>query len=293
MPRRKKRIKKPSRRKRSKISFQGLFIGLLFSIILIETFLLVRIHFNKQTPFGPPRKEVSVPKKPPKREKTSLGKIAIIIDDSGYSAKDCGYLADIKYPLTVAILPDLKYSKQVARCAHSQRKDVMLHLPLEPHVNREKYPEDYIIKTNMPAALVVKKFTASLASVPYTIGFNNHMGSKATENARFMSILFGEANKNDLFFIDSRVTSKTICREIAEKKKVAFAERDVFLDNKNERQYIENQFHLLVQKAKKQGFAIGIGHARKLTWKIVREQTEKLAKEGFEIVTVQTIVDDF
>jgi uncharacterized protein len=261
-------------------SAKDLLIFVLFVIVLAETFLLIRIYgprFIKET--LPPTK-------------TSLNQIAIIIDDNGYNIDECRILSTIKYPIAVSILPHLPQTKSVATCAQRLNKEVMLHLPLEPYQNEQKYPDDYIIKTNMPERMVLKKFKSALASVPYAVGVNNHMGSKATENLPLMTTLFKQMEKLHLFFIDSRVTAKSICPGLAKKTRIPFAERDIFLDNESDRSYIENQFRLLADRARQNGHAIGIGHARALTWQVTAEQLDRLSQEGFEIVTVKQILDD-
>ena len=272
---RRRRIKKSG----STDTIKNLVILILFGIVVVETVLLARVYVPGFRP------------KPRIPERTSLGKVAIIIDDNGYSMNDCTAAAQIDAPVTISVLPHLRFSKEVANCAHSQGKEVMLHLPLEPHQNKEKYPENYIITTAMPPSLVVQKFNEALASVPYAKGINNHMGSQATENPALMSLLFTQMKKNNLYFVDSRVTRKTICPQLARQRHLPFAERDVFLDNQNDRDYIEQQFRKLRETAVKNGYAIGICHARPLSWAILKEQTEHMTSIGYEIVPVKTIIN--
>ena len=166
----------------------------------------------------------------------------------------------------------------------------MLHLPMEAHHNDDPYPENYIISSKMNVNQVARRVNDALASVPFAEGVNNHMGSKATENKQLMSLIFSEIKNKNLFFVDSRVTLKTICGPLARQTQIPFAERDVFLDNQHDRVQIEYQFTQLAAEARRQGYAIGIGHARSLTWTIVREQLKKLSDEGFEIVPVKALV---
>ncbi len=311
-------------------SRQNQIIVLLLAIVIFQSFLILRSYLKEPSQSGPKTRKpvpiasvqskklkpqsipkqshnLALPKKistprvssivpeeksfPPQKPLTkSRYQIAIIIDDSGYNIRDCEFLRAIEVPLTVSILPDLTYSTDIAHCAHENDKEVMLHLPLEPYVNTENYPDNYIIKTSMPKELILNLIKQSLKGIPYASGVNNHMGSKATENTYLMSIIFQEMAKFDLYFVDSRVTDKSVCRRLTAKLKIPFAERDVFLDNNNDRVYIEKQFRILVRKARQKGRAIAIGHARDLTWQIVKEQTEKLSKEGFEFVTVKSMI---
>ncbi len=237
--------------------------------------------------------------KPPIQRETTLsplprasaieGHLAIIVDDCGYSALPCQIAPSINGPVTFSVLPNLKFSTQVSRCTDRAGKEVMLHLPMEAHHNSDPYPESYLIKVNMSKSKIESIIAKSLASVPNAVGVNNHMGSKATENKSVMSIIFAALKRQGLFFVDS-VTGKSVCKEIAHTMKLPFAERQVFLDNKNERTYIENQFKMAAQKARENGYAIAIGHARPLTLQIIKEQADKLPGEGVIFVTVQELI---
>jgi len=190
----------------------------------------------------------------------------------------------------VSILPNLEFSRRTAYCAHQHDKEIMVHLPLEPHKNSEKYPEDYIIKTSMPDKMIITRLEESLANIPFADGVNNHMGSKATEDRRTMKLILNDLKSRGMFFVDSRVTTKSVVAKVAAEIKLPCASRDVFLDNDNDRKHIEAQFVALAKKAKKNGAAIAIGHARPLTWQVVREQLKKLSEQGYEIVTVNDIL---
>lgn len=235
----------------------------------------------------PVQKETALPPLP--RASAIEGYLAIIVDDCGYNTLPCRIAPSINGPVTFSVLPSLKFSTQVSQCTYRAGKEVMLHLPMEAHHNSDPYPENYLIKVNMSKSKIESIIAKSLASVPYAVGVNNHMGSKATENKSVMSIIFATLKRQGLFFVDS-ITGKSVCKEIAYTMKLPFAERQVFLDNKNERTYIENQFKMAAQKARENGYAIAIGHARPLTLQIIKEQADKLPNEGVAFVTVEKLI---
>jgi len=271
---------KKRKRDSSGFAVKDALIVALLVIIAVQGYWLLRRAKNK-TEHRPRQTQLTSKR---------LGKIALIIDDSGYNIQDCDDLKSISYPVTISILPELTYSRDIAACARQYHKGVMLHLPLEPHQNADHYSKGYIITTVMSPQEVRKRFREEAASVPFIEGVNNHMGSAATEDPQLMALLFDQFKKAGLFFIDSRVTSKSICAPLAKRKGIPFAQRDVFLDNQKNREYIEGQFRELAKIARENGYAIGIGHARALTWQIIKEQTEKLSNEGFEIVPVAKLV---
>ena len=298
-----------------KASKPNLAVVLLIFIVIVQAFFLFRAYspknrsLTRRPPVSSavkPPKTLPMPVKPvpatepvtpspipvaPLPPNVSHGKIVIIIDDSGYKKSDCDHLAAIDVPVTISILPELPHSKEIAECANSQGKEVMLHLPLEPHVFREQYPEHYFIKTAMSSAQIVSRFNEALKSVPHVAGINNHEGSKATEDSRVMYIIFKELAKKNLFFVDSRVTSKSVCKNLANKLQLPFAGRDVFLDNINERAAIEKQFTELTSKANEHGVAVAIGHARPVSWDVMQEKIKELKSQGYEFITVQQLIN--
>ena len=82
--------------------------------------------------------------------------------------------------LTFSILPNSPFRKKIASAAHSQGREVMLHLPMEPFEYPMANPgEDAILSTMQPDELV-EQLEKHIQAVPYVKGVNNHMGSKIT-----------------------------------------------------------------------------------------------------------------
>ena len=106
-----------------------------------------------------------------------------------------------------------------------------------------------------------------------------------------MYIIFKELAKKNLFFVDSRVTSKSVCKHLAEKLQLPFAGRDIFLDNVNERAAIEKQFDELTAKANERGVAVAIGHARPVSWDVMEDKIKELKAQGYEFITVQQLIN--
>ncbi|MBU1999081.1 MAG: divergent polysaccharide deacetylase family protein, partial [Candidatus Omnitrophica bacterium] len=213
--------------------------------------------------------------------------IAIVIDDWGYNLNNLNILARMNYPITCAILPNLNYSINLIRDIHKFGKETILHLPLEPH---EKFRlEKNTILTTMDENQIIAILGANLDNIPELKGVSNHMGSLATEDPRIMGIVLRELKKRGLYFLDSLVSAHSISKKIAVETGIAFAKRDIFLDNLNEAPYIKQQFHKLKQKASLYGNAIGIGHDRRITLSTLAELIPEAQKEGFEFVFVSDL----
>ena len=221
--------------------------------------------------------------------------IAIVIDDWGYNLNNLSALYSIKKPITLAILPNLKYSTKIAQEAEKKRYETILHLPLESKGN--KNPEILTIRCNMEDKEIMRKFDLSLQSVPGVSGVSNHQGSKATENSSVMRVVLGQIKNINLFFLDSVTSGKSVCKKISETMDLRYAERDVFLDlpssvhdKKNISDYIRKQLYKLAQVGLKKGYAIGIGHDKEITLKVLKETAPELEKMGLRIVRVSDII---
>ena len=219
------------------------------------------------------------------------GKIAIVLDDWGYSLHQLPVLKTIRQPLTVAVLPSLPYSTRVAKEAQAQGFEVILHLPMEaqdPKASREAET----LLTGMPKQQVLKIMEESLAAVPFAKGINNHQGSKATTDRALMAVVLSEVKRHGLYFLDSRVTEKSVCGDVAQQLKVRYTRRDVFLDNDPSPEVIQQRLVELTRLAVKEGKVIGIGHDRPNTLSVLQEAIPALEKAGYTLVKASELAHE-
>ena len=221
--------------------------------------------------------------------------IAIVVDDWGYNLNNLPALYSIKKPITLAVLPNLKYSTKIAQEAEKKRYETILHLPLESKGN--KNPELLTIRCSMEDKEIMRKFDLSLQSVPGASGVSNHQGSKATENSSVMQVVLGQIKNKNLFFLNSVTSGKSVCKKISKTMDLRCAERDVFLDlpssaydKKNVSDYIRTQLYKLAKVGLKKGYAIGIGHDREVTLKVLKETIPELEKMGLKFVRVSDVI---
>jgi len=132
---------------------------------------------------------------------------------------------------------------------------------------------------------------SDLASVPGAVGVNNHMGSAATADPRVMRVVANVLARRGLFFIDSRTTDATVAFEAARDARVRTASRKVFLDDVQSEEAIEASLAGLVERAKADGAAIGIGHPYPATLAVLDRELPKLASRGVKLVRVRELVD--
>jgi len=231
-----------------------------------------------------------------KARQPAKGMVAFVIDDWGYNRENIEILFQIKRPVTLAILPNLRYSRYTAETARRKSKlyDVILHLPLESKSGDAEEPST--IKCNMAKKKIISILDKAINSVPGSIGVSNHQGSMATEDKKTMQVILTELKKRGLFFMDSLTSPDSVCQEIAKRLNLKYAKRDVFLDltdesnKKNIRSYIKGQLNELASIALREGYAIGIGHNKEVTLTVLRDTIPELEAMGIKVVPLKRLV---
>ncbi|MFW6131901.1 MAG: divergent polysaccharide deacetylase family protein, partial [Candidatus Aminicenantaceae bacterium] len=154
-----------------------------------------------------------VPKKSTELE-TPINKVAVIMDDMGYSLKAISDICSIKKPITISILPFSPFAQETAQIAHKNKLEIILHLPLESnHDKGGNIRTKGIIRSNMNEDEIVKILDTNFSQVPFVKGANNHMGSKITADKNYMEIILKYFKAKNFFFIDSVTTEKSTAYE--------------------------------------------------------------------------------
>ena len=97
------------------------------------------------------------------------------------------------------------------------------------------------------------------------------------------------SGQDQQFFLDSLATAKSVCRELAGRIKIKFAQRDIFLDNVANGEYIKSQLKKLSVRAKEKGYAVGIGHDRPVTIEALIKNMPEMASDGIDFIFLSEI----
>jgi len=222
-------------------------------------------------------------------EKTSL--IAIVIDDLGQDIKQAKEVFALSEKVTVAVMPGLAQSKNIANLAKQSGNEVLLHMPMEPLKNHEKTETPGTLSADMTPMAFLTTVSDDVDSVPGAVGVNNHEGSALTENKEAMKFLMAELKTRNLFFLDSLTNAKSVAYATAIEFGMKAARRDVFLDNEGDNPaYIRKQLDELVEIARSRGKAIGIGHPHPATLGELRKWLAETDSQGIEIVPVSRLM---
>ncbi len=206
-------------------------------------------------------------------------KMTIIIDDFGYSTSKVELFLQITQPITFAILPNLPQSSTIAKNLHQKNKSILVHLPMEPNDIEQKIEKITLMVADSREE-IKNKFVLSLESSPFSIGINNHMGSKFTRHEKGMEFLMQHLQEHKLFFLDSKTSPGSIAVKLAKKYGVSYFARDVFLDNSTEMLAIAKQLIGALEISFKKGSSIVIGHPYLSTYEVLQILLPEFEKKG-------------
>jgi hypothetical protein len=229
--------------------------------------------------------------KPSLPKKAVRPKVAIVIDDLGAENQMSQEILHWNVPLTLSILPFTPYSKVLAQQAHQRGKEVILHLPMEPHGYPKTRPGEGVLLQEMEEEKLLRQLSRDLEAVPNIKGVSNHMGSRLMEDPAKVRIVMKELKRRGLFFLDSRTTPQTMGLQIAESVGVRATERSLFLDHSQDPEEIKRQLEKLAQLSLETGKAIGIGHPHPSTLKSLKEMIPRMKRKGIEIVPLSSLVE--
>lgn len=221
-----------------------------------------------------PKADTTLPDEP-----AILPEVAIIIDDMGYNKSIANKFANLEKKLTFSVLPNSPHKREIATNAHNKGLEIMLHLPMEPFEYPRIDPGPFALLVSMTPDEITAQLSKDIATIPFAKGVNNHMGSRMTTMSSKMYQIFTILKKEDLFFIDSRTSSQSLCKPSARLLQISFAQRDVFLDHFQTADAIRRQIRNLIRKAVKNGSAIGIAHPHKTTYEVLKEELPFMRKK--------------
>lgn len=237
-----------------------------------------------------PQKIISSP------QSSSMNKVAIIIDDLGNSLQAIDSICNLGFPVTVSILPHSLFAPETAQIAHQHGLEILLHLPLEPlpgnHKNNYSFSNDNgaMINTQMEESEIIAFIDDSLRQIPHIVGVNNHQGSLITANPKIMKIILQELQKRGLFFIDSRTTSRSVAYQMARSMGLPTTYRKIFLDNEVNPAKIKEQLIKLLQRGRREGWAVAIGHPWEETLNVLKENKDLFAAYNCQPVFASELV---
>ena len=216
--------------------------------------------------------------------------VAVVIDDVGLSIPFTNQIAQIEKPVTVAFLPYGASNKNQVMKLKNAGFEVILHTPMMPHVQASLAPNT--LSPEMEYDDLQNRFNAMLDRFAGTgmYGINNHMGSKFTESKKAMTAIVEVLKQKNMFFLDSKTSSKSVARSVCRTYNVPYISRDIFLDNEKDYDKIMQQFAATERVAKKRGYAVAIGHPYPQTLRALKDWEKNLDAHNIKLVPLSYLL---
>src|SRR5690554_1690780 len=175
--------------------------------------------------------------------------IAIVIDDLGHRPALDRRAIELPGAVTCAFLPHAPHAAGLAEVAETLGCEIMVHLPMEAldagllHAG--------MLDLDMTRREFVRVVRDGLQALPAARGLNNHMGSLLTQSRMRMAWLMEELRRHDdLYFVDSYTSERSVAHDLATEANVPSARRDVFIDASRDPAAIHAEFERLLEQAR-------------------------------------------
>lgn len=217
-------------------------------------------------------------------KETAIPAIAICMDDLGPSLAGTEKAMALPQNVTLSFLPYGRATPRLAREAEAEGHEVLAHVPME--AIGPQNPGPMTLKVGSPN--IHRRLVWALSRVPGLKGINNHEGSKFSTDVASLVPVVEVLAKRHLFFFDSRTIAGSQIVRVSHAFGVPSAGRDIFLDDILSVSAIRTQLDKLVEKAKRTGVAIAIGHPHDITLAVL---SAWLAKDhGVRLVPVSEAI---
>ncbi len=137
-----------------------------------------------------------------RNEHKELPEVALIFDNMGESVRALRDIYSLKIPLSISIVPGLKFSRNVAYIAKRCRYSVLIQLPLG-RKNRVEYQAQNYGSTTFVRRDIDKILRYYLNYLRIAVGIEAHISPEAEKNTGLMMKVLEAAGERRLVFINA------------------------------------------------------------------------------------------
>lgn len=231
-----------------------------------------------------------IPVDPAPAELPDGPRIVLVIDDVGLDVAAARRVMDLPVTANLAILPYADAAASLASEAQARGLDVLVHMPMEPLGLADPGPN--ALRLGLSASDLAVRARWAMARIPGAIGFNNHMGSRFTQDPAALRQAMSAIVRDDLVFLDSRTSAQSRGGAVARGLGLDVLERDVFLDHVVEAEAIQARLDEAEALARRRGFAVVIGHPHDVTLTQLEDWAQAATERGLVFVTIRDMLAD-
>ncbi len=215
-------------------------------------------------------------------------RVALVIDDLGLHPARTEAVIQLPGTMTLSFLPYGGLVRPLARQASQAGHEIMLHLPMEPHGPQDPGPQ--ALRRDLTPQDFDYRLAWAFSQFDGYAGFNNHMGSRLTEDWGAMKRLMEAMKGRGLYFLDSLTSPNSVAFKASRQAGMPTLVRHVFLDHDPSYDAVRRRLNQTLRRAKKQGAAIAIGHPYPSTVQALRDWMPEVAAMGVEFVPASALL---
>lgn len=214
-------------------------------------------------------------------------RLALVLDDLGWSERSAARVVALPGPVTIAVLPETPLGAEVAERGHAAGHEIILHQPMTPTLPMDPGPRS--LSPDMDGGALRRTVLANLDALPHHVGLSNHMGSLLTSLPDSMDAVMEAIAPRGVYFLDSRTTPDSVAARRARAYAIPTVARDVFLDVVIDHRRIAAALERAVRLAEERGHAVAIGHPHPATLDVLEARLPLLRKR-IRLVPVSELV---
>src|SRR5207249_7467198 len=159
-----------------------------------------------------------------------VSRLAVVLYGFGDDEALASQFLALPVPFAVALPPGAKSSAPLFKAAHDRRREVVLHLPLEPINYPQVNPGPGTILVTMKPTQIGGLMRRYLERAGPVAAVANHMGSLATQDMTVMSAVYRELHRQRVPFLHMTPAAGAVCKPLASELGVSYEEPDAVID---------------------------------------------------------------
>lgn len=221
------------------------------------------------------------------------GRLALILYGFGDDPASALPFFGLPGSFAVALPPGRPTSETVFRAAREQRREIVLHLPLEPinYPQMSPGPGALLVTMNPSrAAALTRKYLDQAGPVSAVA---NLMGSMATQDVTLMTAVFRALRERSVPFLHVTPAAGAVCRSLASEVGVEYREPDLVLDaetREDDRRALDRRWARVLEDTRRSGESIVMLRATDLTRQWLPDALAPSRLGGVELVPVAALV---
>jgi polysaccharide deacetylase 2 family uncharacterized protein YibQ len=227
---------------------------------------------------------------------TEPARLLLVVDAFGPAENDSlarQFLA-LGVPLTGAVLPRVKGTRDWAGRLAKAGHDVIVQLPMEPMNYPQRDPGPGAVLVDMPAGQIQREVKKNLGDVPGAVGATSYMGQMALADEAAMGAVMLELKRAKVFYLDARPIPTSVAADRAAREGVLCFRIDSVLEAPGRYDaQVKGMNRLLddaIDLARRRGYAIVLAHPDRATLDVLKRAVPKLKRSGVRFLPVSTLL---